>query len=112
MASQAVGKSTCYEWPSYVGGYHEYKSVWSSTVRETLRLTTELTNPQDPFTVAVIKDGCVVGHVPRTVSRTVSFFRGKDRSVDFCEITGAMGNRATGFSLYHACIGFMAARPT
>ena len=59
----------------------------------------ELTNPQDPFAVAVIKDGCVVGHVPRTVSRTVSFFLGKDGSVGFCEVTGAMVKRTAGFSL-------------
>ena len=76
----------CYEWPSYVRGYHEYKSVWSATVGETMRLTTELINPQDPFAMAVIKDGCVVGRVPRTVSQTVSISLGKDRSVGFCEV--------------------------
>ena len=54
MTSQVVGKSACYKWPSYVIGYCEYKSVWSATVGETLRLTTELTNPQDPFAVTVI----------------------------------------------------------
>ena len=97
MASQVVGKSTSYEWPSYVRGYHEYKRVWLATVGETLRLTMELTNPQDPFTVAVIKYCCVVGH--RTVSRTVSFFLGKDRSISFCEVTGAMVNHAAGFGL-------------
>ena len=80
MASQVVGESARYEWPSYVRGYHKYKSIWSPTVGETLRLTTELTNSQDPFAVVVIKDGCVVGHVLRTVSRTVSFFLGKDEA--------------------------------
>ena len=70
MASQVVGENACYEWPSYVRGYHKYKSVWSPTVKETLRLTTKLTctNPQDPFAVAVIKDDRVMGHVPRAVS--------------------------------------------
>ena len=52
----------------------------------------ELTNPQDPFTVAVIKDGCVVGRILRTVSQTIFFFLGKDGSVGFCEVTGAMVN--------------------
>ena len=46
----------------------------------------ELTNPQDSVAVAVIKDGCVVGHVSRTVSQTSAFFLGKDGSVGFCEI--------------------------
>ena len=70
MVCQVVGESTCYEWFSYVSGYHKYKNVWSPTVGETLRQTTELTNPQDPFAVAVavIKDGCLVVHFPRTVS--------------------------------------------
>ena len=109
MASQVVGKSACYyEWPSYVRGYHEYKNVWSPTIRETcrrtLRLTTELTNPQDSFTVVVMKVGCVVGHVPRKVSRTVSFFLGKDGSVGFCEVTGAIVNRTTGFGLEIPCV--------
>ena len=54
MTSQVVGKSACYAWLSYIREYREYKSVWSATVGETLRLTTELTNPQDPFAVAVI----------------------------------------------------------
>ena len=76
MASQVVGESACYGWPSYVlTRIHKYKSVWSMTVGERLRLTTELTNPQDHFAVAVTKDSC--GHVPRTVSRTVSFSLGR-----------------------------------
>ena len=49
MTSQVVGKSACYEWPSYVRGYHKYQSVWSATVGEMLRLTTELTNPKTPL---------------------------------------------------------------
>ena len=47
MATQVVGESACYKWPSYVRGYHEYKSVCSPDVGETLRLTTGLTNPKD-----------------------------------------------------------------
>ena len=59
---------------------------------------------QDPFAVAVIKDGRVVRHVPSRVSRTVSFFLGKDGSVAFCEVTGAMVNRAAGFGLEILCV--------
>ena len=68
---------------------HEYKSVWSPTVGETLSLTTELSyQSQDSFAVAVIQDGCVVGHVPTTVSRPVSVFLGKDGRVGFSEVFG------------------------
>ena len=54
--------------------------------------------------MAVIKDGCVVGHVRRTVSPMVSFFLGKDGSVGLCEVTGAMVNRAAGFGLEIPCV--------
>ena len=64
--------ATSPKWPSYIKGYHKYKSAWSSVVvRETLRLTTVLTNPQDSFVMAVIKYTGVVGHIPRTISQTV-----------------------------------------
>ena len=54
-------------WPCYVRAYQKYKSTWSPTLGETLRLTAELTNPQDSFTMAVIKDSYVVRHVQKTV---------------------------------------------
>ena len=53
------------------------KAIVSTIVRETPSLNTELNNLQDPFSVAVIKYGCVVRHIPRTNSLTVSFFLGK-----------------------------------
>ena len=88
-----------------VRGYHGYKSAWLPAVaRETLRLTTELTNPEDPFAVAVLKYSCVVGHTPRIVSQTVSFFLGKYTSVYFHEVIGAMVNSATGFGLEIPCL--------
>ena len=65
MVSQVVGEGSCCEWPSYVRGYHEYKSVWSPTVREVLRLTTEFTNFHNPYAVAVLKGSYKVGHSPR-----------------------------------------------
>ena len=102
MASQVVEKAPApsHKWPSYTRGYHKCKSTWLSTVvRETPRLTTELTNPQDPFAVAVIKYGCVVGHIPRIISQTISFSLGKYGSVGFCKVTGEMLNHATGFGL-------------
>jgi hypothetical protein len=70
----------------------------------------ELKNPQDPFAVAVMKDdsngngSTVVGHVPRAVSRTVSFFLRKDESVGFCEVTGEIVNRGAGLGLEIPCV--------
>ena len=55
----------------------------------------ELTNFQGPFAVAVITYGRVLGYVPRTISRTVSFFLREDRSIGFRKVTGVMVNCAT-----------------
>ena len=111
----AKAPATSHKWLSYVRGYHQYKSDWLSTVaRETPMLTTEFNNRQDPFAVAVIKYGYIVGHVPRTISQTVSSFLGKYGSVCFYKVTGVMLNHATGFGLeiLFFFTTFMAIRPT
>ena len=108
----ATCSSHCYKWPSYIRGYCKYKSAWLPTVvRETPRLTTERTNPQDPFAMAVIKYGCVVGNISRTVSQTVSFFLGKYGSVCFCRVIGAMVNHTTGFGQEIPCIYWFYGHP-
>ena len=65
----------------------------------------ELTNEHDRFAVAVLKDGDVVGHVPRSLSKTNSFFLRHDGNVVFCEVTGERLNQewrclaSTGFTV-------------
>ena len=110
----AKAPATSHKWPFDVRRYHKYESAWSLTVvRKILRPTKELTNPGDPFTVAMIKYGCEVGHVPRTISDTVSFFLRKYCSVCFCEVTAGMVNHTTGFCLNILGVYcFMATRPT
>ena len=50
-------------------------------IGEPLRLTTQLqfTNFQVPLAVVMMKDGYEVGHIPRTVSWTVSISSGRMR---------------------------------
>ena len=71
MASQVISEGFCYKWPSYIRGYHKYKSVSLPNVGE--KLITPNPNP--------------VGHVPKTVSWTVPYSSGS-KSVGFCEVTG------------------------
>ena len=59
---------------SYIRGFHAYKDVWDPFVGETLTLERELDNPRDVFSVAVKKNGAVVGHVPFNLAPTVSAF--------------------------------------
>ena len=70
---------------------------------ELLRLRIEPTNPHDDFAVAVVKDGTVVGHVPKRVSRVISYFLKKDSSSGLCEVTGSRVNRGVGLGLEIPC---------
>lgn len=69
MASEVV-EGSCYEWSSYIRGYHDYQAVWTPSIGEMLLLKVEPTNPYD-FAVSVV---AVVGHVPKYISRVVCFF--------------------------------------
>ena len=62
MASEG---SEGYEKMSVIRGHHIYKSVWTPFIEEELMVEAEDGNEH---AVAVKKDGCVVGHVPRCIS--------------------------------------------
>lgn len=72
---------------------------------ELLRLRIEPTNTHDDFAVAVVKNGTVVGHVPKCVSRVISYFLKKDSSSGLCEVhvTGSRVNRGVGLGLEIPC---------
>ena len=72
--TQVSQKMACFSCNSMVRGYHVYKDVWAATDREILQCRRETSNRFDPFAVAVIKDGAVVGHVPRKLSVICSLF--------------------------------------
>ena len=59
--------------------------------------------------MALIQDGRdgtvrVVGHVPRNVSRMISFFLKKDGCVGYCEVTGERTNHGVGLGLEIPCV--------
>ena len=102
--------ATSHKWPSYIRGYHKYESAWLPTIaRETLWLTTELTNLQDPFAVAMMKYSCdkirqCSGKHSRDNQSDSLLFPRKYGSICFCEVTGVMINHATGFGLKILCV--------
>ena len=65
MASQGSVSEDRHEEASVIRGHHVYKSVWTHEGGEELSLVTEDGNEHDKYAVAVIKDGYVVGHMPR-----------------------------------------------
>ena len=69
-----------------VRGYHAYKDVWDATIGEQLPCQSEHGNAQDAFAVAVLKDGAIVGHVPRKISAACSMFLRRGGSIS-CQVT-------------------------
>ena len=58
---------------SVVRGHHVYKSVWTPVSGEELAVVPEAKNSHDRYAVDVLKDGEVVGHITRELSRTFYF---------------------------------------
>ena len=67
--------------------HHIYQEIWSSSIGEVLLSEREPLNDADRYAVAVIKDGVVVGHVPRKFSRMCSLFLARG-GVIYCKVTG------------------------
>ncbi len=67
---------------SVVRGHHVYKSVWTLVTSEVLAVEVEGGNSEDQYATAVLKGGCVIGHVPRELSRTFFFFMRHGGSIE------------------------------
>ena len=78
--------ATC-ERASCVRGYHVYQDVWSASVGEVLPCERESTDSTDRYAVAVTKDGVVIGHLLRKVSRVCSLFLRRSGRIH-CRVTG------------------------
>ena len=78
-ASQGVPARCVYEKESVVRGHHIYKTSWTLMIGE-LPIEREEDNQHDEHAVAVMKNGTIIGHVLRSVSRLSCFF--------FCNVEG------------------------
>ena len=59
---------------SYVRGFNMYQEIWTPVIGECLECRHEPRNVEDKNAIAVIKDGTVVGHVPRSFSLWMKCF--------------------------------------
>ena len=57
-------KMESYSIDSVIRGYHIYKDIWPAPIGEILSCERESFNPSDPYAVATLHGGVVVGHVP------------------------------------------------
>ena len=71
-----------------VRGYHAYKDTWAAVHGEELPCERETGNRVDAFTVAIMKDGTVVGHVPKKISSVCSLHLRRGRLI-ICCVTGS-----------------------
>lgn len=85
MSVPAAASFTC---DSMVRGYHVYQDTWQAVLGEILQCRRETNNRRDPFAVAVMKNGTVVGHLPRKISALCSLFL-RRRGEITCTVTGS-----------------------
>uniref|UniRef100_A0A1X7U9P8 HIRAN domain-containing protein n=1 Tax=Amphimedon queenslandica TaxID=400682 RepID=A0A1X7U9P8_AMPQE len=88
---------------SYIRGYHAYMHMWEPFVGEQIQLKKEPDNPHDRFSVAVEKNGLIVGHIPYNLAPTVSAFLSRPRNSGVAEVTGSKVNRGAGYGLEIPC---------
>ena len=82
MCVPAAASFTC---DSMVRGYHVYQDTWQAVLGEILQCRRETNNRRDPF---AMKNGNVVGHLPRKISALCSLFLSR-RWVITCTVTGS-----------------------
>lgn len=70
----ARAEHVCFSVQVMVMGYHACKDVWDTTIVKKHCNQSEHGNTLDAFTVAVLKDRAIVGHVPHKISAAYSMF--------------------------------------
>ena len=85
MASSSCGISFSME--SVIRGYHEYRSTWEAAYGELLSCQRETGNSYDSFAVGVMKNGSIVGHIPRKLSAVCAMFLQQGGSI-LCQVSG------------------------
>ena len=70
-----------------IRGYHVYKEVWDAAIEQVLPCQQERGNTHDPYAVAVVERGVIVGHVPCAVSSVCYLFLGEKGTIS-CQVTG------------------------
>ena len=68
-------------------GYHIYKDIWDTMIGEELLCKREPDNRSDRYAVAVKKDGIIIGHLLRIISRPCSLFLRRGNKI-ICRIAG------------------------
>ena len=76
-----------FEVPWCIRGYHIYKYIWHAAIGQHLSCRREPDNTSDRYAVAVIKDGIIIGHLLRKISKVSSLILRRGGSI-CCIVTG------------------------
>ena len=76
-----------FEVPCCIRGYHIYRDIWAAIIGEELGCIREPTNVHDRYAVAVVKDGQIIGHLPRKLSKICSLFLRRGGTI-VCTVIG------------------------
>ena len=85
----ASSMRSIYKKESMVRGHHSYQKSWTLVIGDVLIVEREEENQHDDYAVTVMKNGDIVGHLPRSISR-VSWVFLKHGGVIMCQICGKM----------------------
>ena len=61
--------------------YHIYKAIWAAANREELVCTREAVNVADRYTITVMNEETIDGHLPRKISKVSSVFLQRGASI-------------------------------
>ena len=70
MARATRCRTCVFEFNCFITGHHAYKGIWMWGIQEELTYEREPGNQHDEHVVKVLKDGEIVGHIPRLLSKT------------------------------------------
>ena len=58
-----------FSFESFITGNHIYKDIWRPTLGERLMCEREPENAYDQYSISVIKNDTIVGHIPKRISK-------------------------------------------
>ena len=88
---------------SYIRGFHAWKQNWDPVLLRRYSCNTKENSKHDEYTVAVVNDDEVVGHVPLPLSKVMSIFLKLTGSHMEEEVTGKYVNLGAGYGLEKPC---------
>ena len=94
-----IDKENFFSFNWYARGYQAYMKIWNPVDGEALVCKRETDNPHDNYTVCIILNSYVVGHVSLGLSKTFSNFLSLPASTTLCIVTGKRLNRGPGLGL-------------